>query len=199
MKPAVAVIATVCLLTAGNLPAQYYQATQQARRASAQNDAEQQRILNASGGAPGAVPGTPAAPAAPVDPALQATLKNITGLRTDFATMAAAGKPDPAQKIALLNDLSQAAQGANKASSDSIKKLANDLMTALVDQKKLAVPDQQKLAQQIHALFNSARLSSTQQETLLTNIQKILTEAGASLDSALDVVTDLKTVITETK
>jgi hypothetical protein len=198
MKPVLAVI-TVCLLAAENLPAQYYGAIQQARRDSAQNDAEQRRIQNEAGGAPqSAAPGAPAQPA-PVDPALQVTLKNITGLRADFAAVVATDKADPAQKIALLNDLTQAAQGTSKATSNSVKKLADDLTTALAGQKKLAAATQQKLAQEIHALFNSARLTPAQQKSLPSDIQKLLTDGGVSLDSAVDVVTDLKEIVAETK
>jgi hypothetical protein len=203
MKCAKFFLACGCLLLmAGNLMGQnYYKAVQQAHRDSAQNDAEQQRIANASGGAGAAgAPGAPAPAApAPTDPALQATLKNVSGLQTDFATLIASNdKPDSGQKVALLNDLSQASQGT-KASSDSVKKLAEDLAVALAGQKKLTVPQQTKLAREIHALFNSSHLTPTQQQTLLTDVQKILTDAGAPLDAAVDVVTDLKAVVAETK
>ena len=109
-------IAFACVLfTTGTVLAQnYYRAEQQARRDSAQNDAEQQRIQKAASepaGAPSAR--AAAAPAAPVDPALQATLNNVAGLQSDFAALSnvAGDKPDPSQKISLLNNLSQAAQG----------------------------------------------------------------------------------------
>lgn len=191
-----------CLLGIGeSLRAQnYYKAVQQAHRDSAQNDAEQQRIANASGSGGGSAAPGGAAPAAPADPALQATMKNVSGLQSDFATLTAAGGTvDSSQKVGLLNDLSQASQGANKASSDSIKKLVNDLSTALAGQKKLTVPQQKRLAQEIHALFNSAHLKDVQQQNLLNDVQKILTDAGAPLDSAVDVVTDLKDVVAQTK
>ena len=113
--------------------------------------------------------------------------------------MVATDKADPAQKIALLNDLTQAAQGTSKATSNSVKKLADDLTTALAGQKKLATAAQQKLAQEIHALFNSARLTPAQQKSLPSDIQKLLTDGGVSLDSAVDVVTDLKEIVAETK
>lgn len=176
----------------------YYKAEQQARRDSSMNDAEQQRVANAASAGAGApsAPGT----AAPMDPKLAATMKNIGGLQKDFATLiTATDKPDASDKVALLNDLSQASQGDNKATSDSVKKLAEDISIALVGQKKLTAPQQTKLAQQVHALFNSSHLSATQQQALLTSVQKILTDAGASLDAAVDVATDLKTIISETK
>jgi hypothetical protein len=202
MKVVKTVIAGGCLLlTAGSLLAQnYYLATQQARRDSSQNDAEQQRIQKEAGGSPGA-PGAPApATAAPVDPALQATLNNVSSLKSDFAAAitSTGDKPDPAQKISLLNNLSQAAQGA-KASADSVKKLATDLLTALAGKNKLAAAQQTKLAREIHALFNGAHLTPAQQQTLLADVQKILTDGDASLDDAVNVVTDLKAVVAETK
>jgi hypothetical protein len=198
------VTACLCVLlaAAGELRAQnYYKAEQQANRTSAQNDAEQQRIQKEAGGSPGAPAGGPSAPApAPMDPALQATLKNVNGLQGDFAAAinSPASTPDPGQKIALLNDLSQAAQGA-KATSDSVKKLADDLLTALGGRNKLAAAQQTKLAREVHALFNSSHLTAAQQQTLLDDVQKTLTDGGASLDNAVDVVTDLKAVVAQTK
>src|ERR1017187_714293 len=197
-------IAFVCVLfTAGSVLAQnYYRAEQQARRASAQKDAEQQRIQKAASepaGAPSARAAAAAA-AAPVDPALQATLNNVAGLQSDFAALSnvAGDKPDPSQKISLLNNLSQAAQGT-KASSASVKKLADDLLTAVAGKKQIAAAQQTRLARGGHPPFNSSHLTAAQQQTLLADAQKILTEGGASLDDAVDVVTDLKTVADETK
>src|ERR1035441_1464763 len=130
MKKSIVIVCAV--FTAGILPAQevnYSIAKQQARRDSAQNDAEQQRIQREAGGAAPSAPGAPApAPAAPMDPALQATLANVASLQTDFAALinSPGDKPDPAQRISLLNNLSQAASGAKKASANSVKKLADD-------------------------------------------------------------------------
>jgi len=203
MKMMKCFLAGACLLlTAGSVLAQnYYLATQQARRDSKQNDAEQQRIqreANGPAGAPGAAAPTPGS-AAPMDPALQATLKNIAGLQADFAAVVATSdKPAPEQKTALLNDLAQAAQGT-KASAGSIKRVADDLLTAVAGQKKLAPAQQKLLAQKVHALFNSAHLTAALQEKLLTEVQKLLTDAGASLDDTVNLVTDLKTVVAETK
>jgi len=196
-------IAGACvLLVAGNMLAQnMYMAKQQAYRTSSQNDAEQQRIQKAAGGP---TPGTAATPApaapAPVDPALQATLNNVTSLQGDFAAAinSTSDKPDAAQKVSLLNNLTQAAQGT-KASSESVKKVANDLLTALAGKKKLTAAQQTKLAREVHALFNASHLTATQQQTLLTDVQNILTDGGASLDDAVNTVTDLKAVVAETK
>lgn len=189
------------LFAAGSLPAQnYYLATQQARRDSAMNDAEQQRIQKeANGGSQAGVAAVPG-PVTPVDPALQATLKNISSLQLDFAQVIAAGdKADSSQKVALLNDLTQAAQGT-KASADSVKRLADDLMTALGGGKiKLVAAQQTKLARDIHALFNSSHLSSAVQQTLLDDAQKTLTNAGAALADGVNVTTDLKAIVGETK
>ena len=196
---------TACaLFTAASMFAQvnYYRAKQQAIRDSRQNDAEQQRIANEASGGAAPAPAAPAtAPAKPMNPALQATLANISSLQSDFASAinAAGGKPDATQKTAMLNDLTKAAQGDRKASSDSVKKLADDLLTAVGGTKRLTAPQQTRLAQYVHALFNSSHLSEAQQQTLLTNVQKILTDSGASLNDAVNVVTDLKAVVAETK
>jgi len=188
------------VMTAGSLLAQnYYMATQQARRDSAQNDAEQQRISKETGSSPGGPAAGGAAPV-PMDPALQATLKNVSSLQSDFATAinSTSDSPDPGQKVSLLNDLSQAAQGT-KASSASVKKVADDLLKDLSGKKKLTATQQTKLAREVHALFNSSHLTATQQQTVLTDIQTTLTDGGASLDDAVNTVTDLKEVMAETK
>jgi hypothetical protein len=201
MKPPVIGICVCLCLSASQLMAQYAGAIQQARRDSAQNDAEQRRIQNESGGAaPGQPAGMPApAPAAPLDPAMQAALQNVAGLRADLAGLTTASDPaDPSQKVALLNDLSQAAQGTNHATSGAVKQLAGDLLKALAGKKKLAATQQTRLAREIHALFNSARLTPAQQQSVLNDIQKILTDADVSLDNAVDVVTDLKAVVAQT-
>ena len=107
--------------------------------------------------------------------------------------------PDPGQKVSLLNDLSQAAQGT-KASSASVKKVADDLLKNLSGKKKLTATQQTKLAREVHALFNSSHLTATQQQTVLvTDVQTTLTDGGASLDDAVNTVADLKEVMAETK
>ena len=193
-------IAAFCalLVTGGALADPYSMAIQQARRASDQNAAEQQQIQNGSSGGPGQSAAN--SKAAPMDPALQATLNNINGLQTDLGALnnSAADKPDPMQRISLLNNLSAAAQGT-KASSDSVKKLADDLLTAVCGRKQITTAQQTRLARDIHALFNSSHLTDAQQKLMFDDAQKILTDGGVSLDAAVDVVTDLKKVSSETK
>jgi hypothetical protein len=195
-------ISCACLLlTGGSLLAQnYYMAEQQAKRASSKNDAEQERISKEAGGSTAASAATPATPVAPVDPVLQATLKNVSSLQSDFALAinSTGDTPDPVQKVSLLNDLTQAAQGT-KASAGSVKKVAADLLTALTGKKKLLAAQQTKLAREVHALFNSSHLTAALQQTLMNDIQSTLTDSGASLDDAVNTVTDLKEVVAETK
>lgn len=191
---------------AANLIAQdsYSIAKQQANRVNNANTAEQQRIQRQAGEGSGqsAAPSAPGAPAAaPMDPALKATLSNINSLKGDIGAFngADAGKTDSSQKISLLNDLSAAGQGPNKATADSIKKLANDLITAVSGNKKLTAAQQTQIGRSIHALFNSSHLTDAQQKLLLDGVQKALTDAGISLDNAVDVVTDLKLIASQTK
>jgi hypothetical protein len=196
MKTRVAVFCAL-LVAGGGYADPYSMSMQQARRTADQNNAEQQRIQNASGGAPAQA----AAPsAAPVNPALQATLSNISSLQADFKTLGSStsATPDPSERVSLLNNLSSAAQG-NKASSDSIKKLADDLLTAVSGKNQIPAAQQTKLARDIHAIFNSAHLTDAQQKLMFDDVQKILTDGGVSLDNAVDVVTDLKKVSSETK
>ena len=130
---------------------------------------------------------------------LQATLQNIENLRNDFAAIgnAAAAAPLTLQKQSLTNDLAIAAQGA-KPQPASISKLADDLMTAIAGKEKLRAP-QPKLAQFVHAIFNSAHLTAAQQKMIFDGVQKILTDGGASPDEAANVVSDIKTIASETK
>jgi uncharacterized protein YoaH (UPF0181 family) len=79
-----------------------------------------------------------------------------------------------------------------------VKELAKDLFTALAGNQKL-LAQKLPLARQVHAVFNSSHLSSSQQQTIYDNVQKILVDAGVSLGDAVDVVTDLKTIAGETK
>lgn len=198
MKPTS--LAIFCLLFAagGALADPYGIAIQQAKRDSAQNDAEQRRLANQEGDNGSSQPGTmPNATAA--NPVLAATLLNITNLQTDIVAFigSAGDHPDPSQRIALMNDLAAAAQGT-KASSDSIKELAKDLFTAMAGNQKL-VAHKLALAREIHAVFNSSHLTPTQQQSIFDNVQKTLTDSGVPLDAAVDVVTDLKTIAGETK
>lgn len=193
----ISVLFSALLIAAGVHADIYTGAIQQARRASDANNAEQQRIANQSGGNASGQPSTPATP--PANPALQATLNNINSLQTDIkAVGSASGAPDASLKINLLNDLTSAAQGG-KASSDSVKRLADDLLKAIVGKNQISAAQQTKLARDIHAIFNSSHLSSAQQQTMFDDVQKTLTDSGISLDSAVDVVTDLKNIATQTK
>jgi type II secretory pathway pseudopilin PulG len=176
----------------------YGMAINQAKRDSDQNNAEQRRLQNEENSGAQALPPAGNPPPA-ANPLLAATLQNISNLQTDMVAFigTTADHPDPSQKIALLNDLSAAAQ-STKASTDSVKELAKDLFTALAGNQKL-LAQKLPLARQIHALFNSSHLTSSQQQTIYDNVQKILVNAGVSLGDAVDVVTDLKAIAAETK
>jgi hypothetical protein len=195
-KPILVLLAVVFI--AASASAQYNIAEQQARRASQQNDAEQQRIANAAGSGQAGQPSQSAPSAPPADPMLQATMQNITSLQADLAAFVNADQPDPAQKNSLLNNMSQAAQG-KKAASDSAKELAKDLQTALTGKKSLAAVQQKQLAAYIHAAFNGSHLTDAQSEKIFNAAQKVLTDAGVSSDDAINIVTDLKKVASETK
>jgi hypothetical protein len=190
-------VALFCaLLVAGSVSADpYSMAIQQAKRASDQNNAEQQQIQNQDGTSGSTRSGSGQAAAA--NPALAATLQNITNLQGDFVMVINANGDKADQKIALMNDFSSASQGA-KASANSVKELAKDLMTAMAGNKKLEA-QQLKLAREIHAVFNSSHLTAARQQTVFDDVQKTLTDAGVSMDAAIDVVTDLKTIAAETQ
>ncbi len=195
MKPLIAL--TCVLFMANGLLAQvnYQAAIRQARNAAANETAANQKLLD------NPPPATPPQnnPNQPPDPALQATLQNIENLRNDFTAI---GNAAPAASLAALkqsltNDLAIAAQGA-KPQAASISKLADDLATAIAGKEKLRAP-QPKLAQFIHAIFNSLHLTTAQQQMIFDGVQKILTDGGASPDEAANVVSDIKTIASETK
>ena len=193
MKPFIA-LTFALFMAKGVLADPYSAAIQQAKRVSAQETAANQRLMD---NPPPAAPPQNNPP--PADPALQATLQNIGSLRTDFAAIGNADATSSltVQKQLLTNDLAIAAQGA-KPQPASISKLADDLTTAIAGKEKLRAP-QQKLAQFVHAIFNSAHLTTAQQQMIFSGVQKILTDGGASPDEATNVVNDIKTIASETK
>ena len=140
-----------------------------------------------------------APPAAPADPVLAATLQNISSLTADISALckAPAGTVDPALKLALLNDLSTAAQGV-KPAKDAIENLATDFSAAVAGRK---IPEavQAKLAQTLHGLMNSSHLNVAQLHLMPGIVQKALTHVGVAEDEAKNVVADLKAVADQTK
>jgi uncharacterized phage infection (PIP) family protein YhgE len=176
----------------------YDLATKQARRAADQNNAEQNRIGREAGGGQSQSPSSPSAP--PMDPVLAATLQNIADLKADLDALsqAADATAGAAQRVSLLNHLSSAAATGKKATTASIKKLADQLIATMSGRKNLAAQNT-KLARSLHALFNGAHLSATQQETLLAGVKKVLTEAGVPAEDTDHLVASLKQVVTETQ
>ncbi|HEY5233461.1 MAG TPA: hypothetical protein VIK35_08015 [Verrucomicrobiae bacterium] len=170
------------------------------------NIAEQQARNVAAGEPPqGAPPPTTPPPqnnnppAPPPNPALEATLKNISNLSVDFDALGklAELKPDAPQKKLLLDDLTVAPQGV-KPSPASTSMLADNLASAVAG-KAAMQPQHAKLAQDIHAVFNGSHLSTTQQQMIFNDVQGILQTGGAAADDITNVVSDIKTMVTETK
>ena len=171
----------------------YYLGKQQAKRDVSQNDAQQ--------GVTPAQPQSPAAPQAPpTDPALLATLQNIADLRADLDAInqAADAQAGADQRASLMTHLSAAAAHDKKAVTASLKKLAGHLITATSGNKKLTAQNA-KLARSFHAVFNAAHLSTTQIQTLLDDVEKILTGGGVADGDAKTIVADLKQIATETQ
>ena len=194
MKIAVTVFGML-FLTGSAFADPYVMAKQQAQRASDQNAAEQQRLQRQM-----AAPAANVAPnAPPMDPALAAAWQNVANLRADVATFNAAtnAPPDSAQKISLLNHLAAAAQGTKPPLAD-IKKLAAHLLTATAG-KPIPAMQQTQLAREVHAAFNGSHLTDAQLQPMLDDVQKILTNAGASPDDVANVIADLKAIVAETK
>jgi len=187
-------VALGALLTAGNLRADIYNgAKQQARNASGEiTERENQAVANPS-------PSSPAPNAPAMDPVLQATLRNIANLRTDFAGLAQAADTNAAamQKQMLLNDLAAAPTGG-KPSAAAVTKLGDDLTAAVSGNARLRA-QQPKLAQEIHAIFNSSHLTAAQQQMIFDDVQKMLQAAGVPAENVTSVVNDLEAIATATK
>ena len=164
-------------------------AIQQARNAAASENKNQHAID--SSGQPAPAP-PPSNPNPQPSPALEATLQNIANLRADFENFA----DGQTNRQPLINDMTAAAQGT-KAPAASVSKLAEHL--ADVAGNKNLQAQQQKLAQSVHAIFNSSHLSATQQQMVRDGVQKILQDGGAAPDDVTNVISDLKTIATETK
>jgi hypothetical protein len=172
------------LLVAGPMAAQgvYNMAKQQAKNVANGESAQ---------------PNQPAAPPQynppPPDPMLQATLRNINNLRVDFANL----DSNQTNSLPLTKDLTEAAQGA-KPSPANVTRLAQNLAAVVTGNQKLHA-QHQKLAQYVHAMFNGSHLAPAQQQMVLDAVQKILSDGGASADDTAKVISDLKTIGTETK
>jgi hypothetical protein len=194
MKPFLAL--TCVLFLANNILADPYTAAiQQAKNVSARETAANQQLMDNP--PPAAPPQNNPNP--PADPVLLATQQNIENLRHDFTAI---GDPAASSSLAariqsLTNNLAIAAQGA-KPQPESISKLAGDLATTIAGKEKLRAPPP-KLAQFVHAIFNSAHLTTAQQQMIFTGVQKMLTDGGAATDEAANVVNDLKEIASETK
>jgi hypothetical protein len=181
-------LAILCaLLVAGSASAQgvYNMAKQQAINAA-----------NNEGAQPGGM--QPAAPPPqynppPPDPALQATLRNINNLRVDFEDL----DYNHTNAQPTIKDLTDAAQGAKPSAAD-VTRLAQDLAAVVAGNQKLHA-QQQKLAQYVHAMFNGSHLSPAQQQMVLDAVQKILSDGGVATDDVARVISDLKTIGTDTK
>jgi hypothetical protein len=175
----------------------YVIAKQQAKNVVASENKNQQAINSAGSSAPAPQPpqNNPA-PAPPPSPALQATLQNITGLRTDFDSLVAS-TTNATNSQSLVNDLTAAAQG-KKPSPDVISKLAKDLTAVLAGNDKLRAQPQ-KLAPWVHAVFNGSHLTPVQQQMIHDGVQKIFADAAVPTDEAASVINDLKTIATETQ
>ena len=165
----------------------YFMAKQQAKRTADVNNAEQARIQRNT-----------ADTTAPADPALQTTVQNITDLTANLAAFGSAEKPDAAQKAALMNNLTTAAQG-KKAPSDAVKKFAEDLSVALAGNKKITAAQQKQLGTFVHAAFNGSHLTPAQADKIVETVQKILTDAAVPVAAVVNVVGDFKKIISETK
>jgi poly-gamma-glutamate capsule biosynthesis protein CapA/YwtB (metallophosphatase superfamily) len=186
-------IAFSCALCVANsvLADPYSAAIQQAKNVSAKVTRADQASLSSTAEPPQISPQP--------NPVLEATLRNIANLRTDFAVLGnlASTNSTATPRQLLMNDLATAAQGA-KASPASIARLADDLATATAGKVKTEAT-QQKLAQNIHAIFNSSHLSPAQQQMIFDNVQKNLQGSGTAPEEATNVVNDIKQIATETR
>lgn len=189
------VIILCALLTAGGALADVYSvAKQQARNVANGEPPQGSKPPPSSSPAQNNPP-----PAPPPNPALEATLKNISNLRVDFDALGKLSEvnSDSPQKKLLLTDLTAAAAGT-KPSDASISTLADALASAVVG-KDAMKPQHARLAQDVHALFNAAHLTTAQQQKMFDDAQKILQDGGATADDTINVVSSLKTIATETK
>jgi hypothetical protein len=134
------------------------------------------------------------APAAqPMDPVLAATLQNIANLKADLENLGTNSEPSPA----FTNDLLAASTG-NKASADTVTKLATDLQAAIAGKIafKASIP---KLAANLHALSNGAHLTPAQFQMISDGIEQILEDGNASYGATTSVLADIKKLMQETK
>jgi hypothetical protein len=189
------VLFVVSLLFAGNLPAdQGTMIKQKAKNIANQNNAQQ--------GVPTAPPSSPKpasspSPAPPAPPPPQ----QLTPQQQAFVQLVKdleAIKPESLaeRKEQLAADLLAVAQGANKPSWAALRKLAEDLATALAG-KTIAPAQRSRLAQDLQAVLNGANYPPSQLDDIITDVPAILKKAGADAKAAAAVGEDLKAITAE--
>lgn len=163
-----------------------YIAKQRAKNVAEQNNAHQANIQQA------------ARETAPPDSALQATLQNVADLQASFLSLGKVTKAGAEQKVALLNQITAAAQGVKPAAAE-VKQLADDLVAALTNNQKLNPSQLKQLAGFVHAACNGAKLSAAQVDQVTAGLQKILTAAEVATPQVDAVIASLKKIIAATK
>jgi hypothetical protein len=186
MKILPVIICALFVAASASAQGVYNMAKQQAKNVANGESAQQ-------GGNQPATPPQYNPPPAQPDPALQATLRNINNLRVDFEDL----DVNQTNTLSLIKDLTEAAQ-STKPSPASVTRLAQDLAPVVAGNKQLHA-QHQKLAQYVHAMFNGSHLSPAQQQMVLDAVKKILTDGGVPTDDVAKVISDLKTIGTETK
>jgi hypothetical protein len=187
MKILLVIACALFVVVSASAQGVYNMAKQQAKNVANNENAVE------GGTQPAPVPPQYNPPPAQPDPALQATLRNINNLRVDFEDL----DINQTNTLPLIKDLTEAAQSV-KPSPASVSRLAQDLAPVVAGNKQLHA-QQQKLAQYVHAMFNGSHLSPAQQQTVLDAVKKILTDGGVPPDDVAKVISDLKTIGTETK
>jgi hypothetical protein len=178
------------LLLAGLARADIYTASMdQARRAVSKTEA-------ASNQNPDGQPSQnrpPSQTPQPMDPALAATLKNIASLRVDLTSLDFTNPPSGA----LTNDMAAAATGT-KPPPEKIAQLFGDLQTAIAGKASVRAHFLQ-LAQFLHAVCNGSHLTPAQFQMVSDGVEQILDNAGASYETTLAVLHDLKAIYRATQ
>ena len=135
------------------------------------------------------------APVAPSGPsASQQAL--MDRLQTDLTAIKAGPAATADQTVALQNDMTTLAKGANKPTKPELVKLSTDLAAALAE-KNISAVEMAQLTKNVNIVLNCSVISSSYAQTFVGGAQAALRNSGVS-DAKVDAVgLDLRAIVNE--
>ena len=141
---------------------------------------------------PPSQPGQPSAPTVPPPQVLTPEQAALARVVADLNGV----KTDDIEK--LRGNLMEMVRGASKPSLGAVRKLAQDLATALAG-KTLAPSQRSRVAQDLQAVLGGVTVPALQMNDIIADVPALLKKAGADAKAAGAVGDDLKSIAAEIK